>query len=256
MAQSEQERELPISSPSTVPCSFCFSWPKPTALRRGSSSAPFATIYISSPPEFSLSCLPSLSFSLSLISLSLTLYRPPSIKVASSSAIGICLPARFRGSQLVKPQLGGDPGVVVAWMAGACSDATSSDVLHCSPASFGNHSCPKMLSSLFSSQWYPLFAMKVPRSSTRFSVQNNKLCQLIRAKWSLFWGNDLEFLLIVKNTFQQYIICLYLKSFAKKTRFLRHIVKLTIKILPHFACRANQDSESGFETTLGLFLTS
>ena len=35
----------------------------------------------------------------------------------------------------------------------------------------------------------------------------------------LFWGNDLKSILIVKNAFQQYIICLCVKSFAKNHIF-------------------------------------
>ena len=41
----------------------------------------------------------------------------------------------------------------------------------------------------------------------------------------------------------------------KKSHFLRQFMKLTIKVLPRFACKANRDSESGFRTTLGPVLT-
>ena len=46
----------------------------------------------------------------------------------------------------------------------------------------------------------------------------------------LFWGNDLEFILMVKNTFQRYITCLCMKSFAKKSHFSRQFVKLKVKL--------------------------
>ena len=38
-----------------------------------------------------------------------------------------------------------------------------------------------------------------------------------------FLGNDLEFILVAKNTFQWYIICLCLKSFAKSQVFRENL---------------------------------
>ena len=47
---------------------------------------------------------------------------------------------------------------------------------------------------------------------------------------ALFWGNNPEFILVMKKAFQQYIIFLCLKSFAKKSCFSRQFVKLTVKV--------------------------
>ena len=70
---------------------------------------------------------------------------------------------------------------------------------------------------------------------------------------ALFRGNDPEFILVTKNVFQHYIICLYLKSFAKNHVFFETIYKLAVKTLSRFACRVKYDSKSGFKTTLDSF---
>ena len=62
---------------------------------------------------------------------------------------------------------------------------------------------------------------KYPDRRHNFLCKSGKLCQWIWAKRSLFffWGNDPEFILMAKNVFQRYIICLYLKLFAKSHVF-------------------------------------
>ena len=40
-----------------------------------------------------------------------------------------------------------------------------------------------------------------------------------KPKEALFWGNDLEFILVARNYFQRCIICLYLNSFTKIHNF-------------------------------------
>ena len=50
----------------------------------------------------------------------------------------------------------------------------------------------------------------------------------------------------------QYIICLYFEVVWKIYVFRDSLWNWQLKTLSRFACRANQDSESGFEITLGL----
>ena len=46
----------------------------------------------------------------------------------------------------------------------------------------------------------------------------------------LFWGNDLEYILVMTNVFQQYIICLCLKSFAKRHIFRDSLQNWQLKL--------------------------
>ena len=70
-----------------------------------------------------------------------------------------------------------------------------------------------------------------------------------------FWDNDVEFILVVKNTFQRYIICLCLELLQKVT-FFEIVCEINNLTLPRFTCRTNRNSESLLETTPRLVLMS
>ena len=63
-----------------------------------------------------------------------------------------------------------------------------------------------------------------------FSFRNKNFASGFEANRALFWRNNPKFILITKNSFQQYIMCLYLKLFTKKSHFSRQTVKLTVKV--------------------------
>ena len=60
---------------------------------------------------------------------------------------------------------------------------------------------------------------KCPDHRHEFSCKKDKLYKWIRVKGASFWGTDLKFILVMKNDFQRYIICLCLKSFTKSKVF-------------------------------------
>ena len=112
-----------------------------------------------------------------------------------------------------------------------------------------------------SSFWPPLQNGTIRSRRKCLDHQHTFLCKKWKlSSWSepneaLFWGNNFEFILVTKKkTFQRYIIYLCLKLFAKKSHFSRQSLKLTVKVLSRFTCRANWDSESKSETTIGLIL--
>ena len=95
--------------------------------------------------------------------------------------------------------------------------------------------------SASSSKWYPPFLKKVPRSLAYISVQENEnFANGSEPNGALFWGNDPEFTLVTKNSFQQYIIYLCLKSFAKSHIFQDRLWNWQLKFTL-FACKTNQD---------------
>ena len=85
------------------------------------------------------------------------------------------------------------------------------------------------LISTFFSRWYPLFLTKVSISMAHISVQKKNIASGSEPNRTLFRDNVHEFRR-AKNVFQRYIICLCLKSFAKKSHFSKQTVKLTVKV--------------------------
>ena len=58
--------------------------------------------------------------------------------------------------------------------------------------------------------------MKVVESLACFPVQNGKTLLVDSSQIELYFGgNDIKSILMTKNDFQRYIICLYLESFVK-----------------------------------------
>ena len=72
-----------------------------------------------------------------------------------------------------------------------------------------------------------------------------------RSNKALFWGNDLEFVLVAKITFRWHMICLCLVPLTKSHIFETNRKNCQLK-LPCFVCRANQDSKSESKIFLGL----
>ena len=87
------------------------------------------------------------------------------------------------------------------------------------------------------------FWRKYPNHWHTFLCENKKFASESEPNRALFWGDNPKLMLVLKNSFQRYIISLCLKSFAKSYTFP------TV-----YNCKANQDSESGSKTTLGLIL--
>ena len=90
--------------------------------------------------------------------------------------------------------------------------------------------CSMRFNSSPSSYWFPRFAMKtVGFQNTLFEAN----CQNFDS-WSLpneilFLGNDLKLLIVTKNHFQWYIICLYLMLFAQSYIFWEKLWKCQFK---------------------------
>ena len=72
----------------------------------------------------------------------------------------------------------------------------------------------------------------------QFCAKMTKFSNWSELNGALFWDNNLEFTLVVKSAFQQYIICLCLNLFVKIHVF-ETVCELTVKSLPRFMCRAN-----------------
>ena len=103
--------------------------------------------------------------------------------------------------------------------------------------------------STSSLKWYPPFLMIVLGSLTHISVQKQQTLpvdltqiesyfEVMISNLYLWW----EMLSNVYNMSMFEVVC-------KRLYFSRQSVKLKVKILSHFTCRANWDSESGFKTT-------
>ena len=122
----------------------------------------------------------------------------------------------------VRGQLGGGSDVICEF--------TTAD--HCPPSSLAMTLGAKMLIR-------PLFQNGTLRSWQKcmdhqhvFLCKNGKLCKWIWPNRVLFWVDNIEFILVSKNAFQQYIICLSLKSFAKKIMFFETICEIDKKFAP------------------------
>ena len=74
-----------------------------------------------------------------------------------------------------------------------------------------------------SSQWYPLFSTKVLRSSAHLLCKKRNFVRGSDPNEVLFGDNDLEFILVAKNTLKRYIIYLCLKSFAESHIFRENL---------------------------------
>ena len=71
----------------------------------------------------------------------------------------------------------------------------------------------------------------MPRSLARIFVKNRNFASGSKTNRALFWGNDPKFILMMKNSFQQYIIWLYFnKSFSKSHFFRDKPWKISIKV--------------------------
>ena len=71
-----------------------------------------------------------------------------------------------------------------------------------------------------SSKWYLLFPTKVLGPYIRISIQKWQTLLVDPSQnGALFWGNDIEFILVTKITLQQYIIYLCLKLLSKRHVF-------------------------------------
>ena len=55
---------------------------------------------------------------------------------------------------------------------------------------------------------------------THFSTKIKKFASCFEPNRALFWGNDFEFIFVMINYFQRYIICLCLKLFEKSHVFI------------------------------------
>ena len=89
----------------------------------------------------------------------------------------------------------------------------------------------------------PLFREKWQNFANRFEPNQ-----------ALFWGKDLESILVEKKWFPRVYNMPKFGVICKKSHFFRKIVENASLIVPHFACKVNRDLESRTETTSGLIL--
>ena len=77
----------------------------------------------------------------------------------------------------------------------------------------------------FWASWHLVFQILSPEKLARSPCKQN-FKPWSKLNEALLWDKDLEFILVVKNYFQRYIICLCLESFAKKSYVSRKTVEM------------------------------
>ena len=116
----------------------------------------------------------------------------------------------------------------IEWGVGACGHRFSTVVERRSPTIFhGRARYQQVHLDLIIKMVASVLDKSVRIISTLFCAETTNFVNWSESNGALFWGNDLKSILVTKNSFQRYIICMF-EVVCKKLYFSRQLVKLTI----------------------------